>query len=242
MDKTVYAMVPARIGSERLPYKNLALIDGEPLVSYAINAAKNSNIFDEVYLNSDHEIFSEIAEEYGAEFYHRPEELGSSTTTTDEFLYDFITSNPCDYVAIVNPPSPLQPPGEVRSAVEYFIENDIDSMITVNEQQIHCVYESEPVNFSTENKLEKTQNLEPLQELVYSVMMWDADTFTREFEKNGYGLFCGETEFYSVCDKSGILVKSKEDLLLVDALQRGYSSRNDNSINYHELVENLGDK
>ena len=239
MSKSVYAMVPARIGSERLPYKNLALIDGEPLVSYAINAAKDANVFDKIYLNSDHKVFSDIAEEYGVDFYKRPEEFGSSSTSTDEFLYDFIDSNPCDYVAIVNPPSPLQPSDEVKEVVEHFIEHDLDSLITVNEQQVHCVSDGEPVNFSMDEKLAKTQSLAPLHTLVYSVMMWDTDAFCEEFENEGYGLFCGDTEFYPVCDKSNILVKYEEDLLLADAIKRGENRQNGNSLEYHDIVDDI---
>ena len=35
----ITAMIPARMGSERLEKKNLALLDGNPLISYAIKAA-----------------------------------------------------------------------------------------------------------------------------------------------------------------------------------------------------------
>ena len=44
----VYAMIPARLGSTRLKMKNLALIDGKPMISYAINAAVKSGVFDKV--------------------------------------------------------------------------------------------------------------------------------------------------------------------------------------------------
>ena len=37
--------------------KNLLLVDGRPLSSYVINACKKSGVFDEIYLNSEHEIF-----------------------------------------------------------------------------------------------------------------------------------------------------------------------------------------
>ena len=44
----ITAMIPARMGSERLKQKNLALLDGKPLISYAINAANESQAFDQV--------------------------------------------------------------------------------------------------------------------------------------------------------------------------------------------------
>ena len=40
--KNVTAIIPARIGSQRLKYKNLALLNGKPIIYYAINAAKKS--------------------------------------------------------------------------------------------------------------------------------------------------------------------------------------------------------
>ena len=54
------AMIPARLGSTRLKMKNLALLNGKPLIYYAIKAAQDSNVFDRVVLNSDSEIFKKI--------------------------------------------------------------------------------------------------------------------------------------------------------------------------------------
>ena len=61
-------MIPARIGSKRFKMKNLAMLDGKPLIAYAIIAALSSKVFDRIILNSDSEYFREIAEKYGIEF------------------------------------------------------------------------------------------------------------------------------------------------------------------------------
>ena len=50
-------MIPARFSSVRLKLKNMALINSKPMISYSILAAKESGIFDKVFVNSDHEIF-----------------------------------------------------------------------------------------------------------------------------------------------------------------------------------------
>ena len=76
----IIAMSPARIGSSRLKMKNLALIKGKPLIYYAIRAAKESGVFDKIIINSDHQVFSEIADRYNVGFYLRSKKLGSSTT------------------------------------------------------------------------------------------------------------------------------------------------------------------
>ena len=45
-------MIPARIGSKRIPKKNLRLIEGQPLISYVLETIKETDVFDEVYLNA----------------------------------------------------------------------------------------------------------------------------------------------------------------------------------------------
>ena len=85
----IIAMIPARLGSKRVPKKNLRLIQGRPLISFAIEAAKQSGAFDEIFVNSESLIFKKIADEYGVSFYHRKEELSSDSTINDEFLHDF---------------------------------------------------------------------------------------------------------------------------------------------------------
>ena len=50
-------MLPARRGSIRLKQKNLALLNGKPLISYVIEAAKQSGVFERIVLNSEDKIF-----------------------------------------------------------------------------------------------------------------------------------------------------------------------------------------
>jgi CMP-N-acetylneuraminic acid synthetase len=131
-------MIPARIGSTRLKMKNLALINGKPLIYYAIQAAKESGVFDKIVLNSENQIFDSIANEYNVEFYRRPERLGSSETKSDEVIADFINKHKdIDIVAWVNPIAPFQTGDEINRVVKYFIDNNLDSLITVEEKNVH---------------------------------------------------------------------------------------------------------
>ena len=78
-------MIPARIGSTRLAKKNLALLDDKPLIFYAIDAAKKSGVFENIFVNSESIIFKDIAERYDICFYHRPKTMEEMCTAINDF-------------------------------------------------------------------------------------------------------------------------------------------------------------
>ena len=61
----IIGMIPARLGSKRVPKKNLRLLNGRPLISYNIETAVKSGVLDEVYVNSEAEIIIVLDKFYG---------------------------------------------------------------------------------------------------------------------------------------------------------------------------------
>lgn len=236
---TTIAMIPGRIGSTRLKMKNLALLGGRPLMSYAIEAAKAAKVFDRIIINADHEIFEAIAAQHGAEFYLRPAALGASTTKSDHVVYDFMQKHPAESVAWVNPTSPLQTGGEIRMVVDYFRVHHLDSLITVKEEHVHGLVNGRPVNFDPEGAFAQTQDLSPVQLFVYSVMMWCTKTFMAAFEQRGYALLSGKVGYFPVGKLTGVLVKTAEDLQIAEALLKARQSSGASAVRYDERVKHL---
>jgi len=234
----VYAMVPARYGSTRLKMKNLALINGKPMISYAVQASQDANVFERVVVNSENSIFEKIADRYGCDFYLRPMNLGSSQAKSDSVVADFMRSFPeADVVAWVNPISPFQTDEEIREVIQYFIENGLDSLITVENKQVHCLYDNEPVNYDKDGLFAQTQDLIPVQAFVYSIMMWRRSVFLSEFDKKGYALFCGKFGVYPVRKGTEIIIKTEEDLVFADQLMRTiHNQKKSTHLKYDPLV------
>lgn len=214
------AMIPARIGSTRLPMKNLALIDGQPLISYAIRAARGSGVFDRIIINADDPLFAKVAERYKVEFYQRPAELGSSTTKSDDVVLDFMQKHPSETIAWVNPTSPLQTAEEVREVVKYFKTNDLDTLITVHNAQVHANFAGRPLNYATDELFAQTQELTPVELFVYSVMMWRSAPFVSTYKQKGHAFFVGKTGFFPVSRESAIIIKRQEDLQLAEFIMQ----------------------
>ena len=62
----IVALIPARSGSKRVPEKNIKLLLGKPLLSYAIDSAIKCKLVNDVYVSSDSEHFLDIGKQSGA--------------------------------------------------------------------------------------------------------------------------------------------------------------------------------
>lgn len=113
--KKCLAVIPARGGSKKLPGKNIRLLDGKPLIAYAIEAALGSGKLDRVIVSTDDKEIAEIAVKHGAETpFLRPAELAKDDSPDRPVLMHVISwlkeneGYVADTVAILRPTTPLK--------------------------------------------------------------------------------------------------------------------------------------
>lgn len=214
--KTV-AMIPARMGSQRLKKKNLAPLAGQPLITHAIEKCVSSGCFDAVYVNSENAEFAQYAEAYGAKFYQRPEQLGDSVSTSEQFVYDFLKQVDCDLLVQVHSIAPLLTMEEVRDFTEAFKASEAQVMLSCIEDQIEVAYQDEPVNFTFAEKT-NSQDLKPVQRVTWSITGWRAKPYIEAVEAGKIGTYNGDIAFYPVSAISGHVIKTQTDLDIAEAL------------------------
>lgn len=218
----IIAMVPARLGSKRVPRKNLRLLNGRPLIAYAIEAAKKSGAFSDIYLNSEAKIFSGIARELGVKFYKRPESLSSDKTINDEFVLDFIKNIPADILIQIVPTSPLITSAEISGFVAEMRRGGYDTLVSVRNHQIASVFKGRPVNFSLTEPHKSSQEMQPVQSYAAVLMGWTYKSFLENIEKYGCGYHgCkGKTGYYLLKGLSTIDIDNEEDFVLAEVALR----------------------
>lgn len=228
----IICMIPARIGSQRFKQKNLALINNKSILEWGIDAAKNSKVFDKIIVNGDHDLFNQIAKKNNVDFFFRDVNLGSSDTKSDEVIKNFIDNFECEFVVWFNAIAPLQQIKDIRSFSKELLTNNYQSLFAVKTQQIQTLYENKPLNFSYENKFEKTQDLKPPTIFVPSLMGWNTKSFREYYSKNGYGFFCGKTGYVEVSLLSTLVIKNEEDFRMIRSIVEGFKTF-DNPIAYY---------
>lgn len=138
-NKKILAIIPARGGSKGIPGKNIKLLCGKPLIVYTIEAALRSKYLDRIIVSTDDEEISRISKKSGAEVIERPAELAQDNTPTYP-LVEHVTKhfkkteqyNP-DAVILLQPTSPLRTTDDIDRAIELFLSNKCESVISVFE-------------------------------------------------------------------------------------------------------------
>lgn len=211
------AMIPARMGSQRLKKKNLRDLGGVPLITRAIRKSKDSTAFDEIWVNSEDEVFGEIARAEGVSFHKRPPELASNTATSEDFVYEFLTKHVCDRLFQVHSIAPLLGAARVAEFVREMEDSDYDALLSCTLEQIECAYEDRPVNFSFEAKT-NSQDLKPVQRIAWSITGWRRATYIEAFEAGRTATYAGKVGFFTISRAEGHIVKTQEDLQIAEAL------------------------
>jgi len=211
------AMIPARMGSQRLKQKNLRNLDGIPLITRAIRKCKICGVFDAIWVNSEHADFRAIASQEDVQFHQRPEALGNNQATSEQYIAEFFEKHECDYLFQVHSIAPLLSVEEIRSFTKDTLNSDVDVMLGFEPIQIECGYKDKPINFTFKEKT-NSQQLIPIQRISWSITAWRRRTYLEAVCKGTCATYYGRIGFHPLNRFASHVIKTEEDLRVAEAL------------------------
>jgi len=131
------ALITARGGSKGLPRKNILEIAGKPLIAWTIETAKESNLFDGVYVSTDDQEIADISLLFGAQIIRRPDYLAQDSSGSDSVISHAIAELESqefsiDTICLLQPTSPLRTVSNISEGMELFNKsNDCFCVISV---------------------------------------------------------------------------------------------------------------
>ena len=126
----IVAVIPARGGSRGIPNKNIRLLNGRPLIHYTIENAIKSKYISDIIVSTDSVEIQLIARQMGVQFREREQRLCGDKVTLDEVVFDAVKNVKCDIVITMQPTSPTLLVESLDNAIEYFIKNKLDTLIS----------------------------------------------------------------------------------------------------------------
>jgi CMP-N,N'-diacetyllegionaminic acid synthase len=134
-------LIGARSGSERVKDKNVRRLAGHPLLAYAIEAARRSEVFDRIVVSTNSEQIAQVARWYGADVpFLRPVEYATSTSPDIEWIAWTLPrlEERYDLFAIVRATNPFRGPDAIRRGLDQLLSTpEADSIRAVERVKQH---------------------------------------------------------------------------------------------------------
>ena len=194
LKQEILALILARGGSKGIPRKNIKELSGKPLIAYTIEAARNSKYIDRIVVSTDDKEIANVAKKFGAEVpFMRPGELATDKASSNDAIFHALKwlkkyeKYKPDYFLNLQATSPLRNESDVDKAIEKFINNNADSLISVtkSDKTPHWMRTINENGFlkplvKTEKSYTRRQDLPDVFELNGAIYMMK----THEFMKN----------------------------------------------------------
>jgi phosphoglycerate dehydrogenase-like enzyme/CMP-N-acetylneuraminic acid synthetase len=237
--KKVLAVILARGGSKGIKLKNITNLSGHPLISYTLEAAKNSKYIDDILVSTDNKKIANIAKEYGAKVpFLREKELSGDRVSSVDALYDAVKRYQdlndfyFDYIIELPCVCPFRGPKHIDEAL--FILNDnkkekIDSVTAyVNTGEKHPTrlkrIEKNVISdfckeYPEKNQISRRQDFEPSYIRNGSIYAMTNECLLKNKSRHGKKM-----KPYIMSQINSVNIDENFDLVLADSLiKNGYS-------------------
>ena len=225
----ILCVLQVRGGSKGVPKKNIREVNGKPLMTWTIESAKKSGVFDGIWVSSDSDEILEVGIKEKVDTIKRPEELSGDEVLSVDSLHWAVdniekqTEATYDYVVELPVVCPLRNETHIREAVEKLITTDADSVISVTQMT-----DKHPVRMKRitdddliedfcseypEGDAGRRQDLEPCYIRNGGIYSMKRDTLMKEKTRHGK-----VSRPYVMEDKYSINIDSEMDLKIAEVM------------------------
>lgn len=220
------AIITARGGSKRIPKKNIKEFCGKPIITYSIEAALNSGVFDEVMVSTDSEEIAEIAKTYGASVpFLRSEATSNDYATTADVLAEVINeyqkiNKSFDSFCCLYPTAPFVTSSRLEEAMKKLNESDAYSLMSVVQfsfppQRALLIKDGKITYQYPENAKKRSQDLEPIYHDCGQFYICNTDVFQQK-----HSLVSDNTIPFIIPDEEVQDIDNMSDWLIAEAKYR----------------------
>jgi len=223
----------ARAGSKGVKNKNIRLLNGKPLISYTIQQALETKLFDFIAVSSDSDEILNIAKAEGLKhLIKRPAKLASDHAAKLPVIQhcasqvEILTNSRFDTYVDLDATSPLREPQDIINAVNLLESTSASNVITAAPSRrspyFNLVELDENgiarLSKSTNNAVTRRQDSPECFDMNASIYVWN-----RESLMNNLSIFNDNTRLYVMPEDRSQDIDSELDFLIVDTIMKSKS-------------------
>ena len=220
------AIIPARGGSKRIPRKNLKLFLDKPIISYSIESALETNLFDEVMVSTDDHTIAGIARQYGAQVpFMRSSENSDDYAATADVLIEVISQyetagKKFEYGCCLYPTAPFVTSKKLQDSFKVLCEENANSLVPVVEynfplQRALKRCKGRIIYAQSEFANTRSQDLEPFYHDCGQFYWFRTESLIKE-----KSLMTTETAYFEIPRYEAQDIDSLDDWIIAEALYK----------------------
>ena len=218
----VIALITARSGSKRLPFKNVLPFSGKPMLLWTLEAALDSECFDEVVVSSDDHAVLDLAYHAGAQTTLRDEHLSTDDAGLIDVLTSYLASRvDCMEICLLLPNCPLRTSADIVGAFRRFRDTGASAVLSTVDYgwtpPFRALVESDgdPKFYSEEWKTKKSQ--------LYPRVVCPSGAIyfaKRNAVINADSLYIENLKSFNIPWHRGVDIDTKKDFVLAEGIKR----------------------
>ena len=227
------AFIPARCGSESIPFKNIKIICGKPLIYWSLLALTKSKTIDQIYVATDCDEIKDTVIDFNfdnVKIFDRSSTNASNTASTESVMLEFLDNKVFsgeDLFVLVQATTPFTSSENFDNAINILKSNiEIDSLLScVESKRFFWTKNGNAINYDYNNR--------PLRQDFDGILMENGAFYINTIAniKNFKNRLSGTIHPYVMPEYSAIEADEEDDWIIIERLMYKYVLNNKPSKN-----------
>lgn len=222
------AFIPARCGSESIPFKNIKIICGKPLIYWSLLALTKSKTIDQIYVATDCDEIKDTVIDFNfdnVKIFDRSSTNASNTASTESVMLEFLDNKVFsgeDLFVLVQATTPFTSSENFDNAINIVKSNiEIDSLLScVESKRFFWTKNGNAINYDYNNR--------PLRQDFDGILMENGAFYINTVAniKNFKNRLSGTIHPYVMPEYSSIEADEEDDWIIIEKLMYKYVLNN----------------
>lgn len=209
----ITAVIPVRVGSQRVKNKNLKSFGDTSLLALKIDNLLKVERISQIIVNTDSDEAIELAKAKGVSFHRREDYYASSECTNSEFLEHLGIVTQTDLFAYCPCTTPFILPSTIDNSISKFLNSDSnDCLATVSTVKEFLWLDGNPINYERD-KQPNSQNLPNIYALNFGLNLISRNDLIK------YKNIVGQRPLFTVTDEiEGLDIDTPLDFFIAEQI------------------------
>lgn len=226
-------IIPARGGSKGIKSKNIALLNGKPLISYTINAALKCKKINHLLVSTDSPEIASLVEKHNIKCPNlRPPNLATDESPSIDFIkyeliqFENLSDQVVDAVILLQPTTPLRADLDISNSINIFEKSEQQSLISVincDSAHPYVMYQAKGMHLTS-----YVEGVTPMRRQDFPPLYMRNGAIyiaTRDLIMKSNRLVCDSPAYYIMPRERSINIDEPFDLALADFLIKYYEKQ-----------------